>query len=170
MEYWTKLGEKSEIKILVTGGQANAGPPLGPALGPLGLNVMSVVNEINSKTADFPGMKVPVKIVADTETKTFEVEVGLPPTSALLLKAASIEKGSGSAAETYVGDLTKEQIVGVAKSKLQQSYATTIKSAVKEVLGTCVSMGITIEGKNPRETFSDVSEGNWDDILSKEDN
>ena len=87
-----------------------------------------------------------------------------------MLKAASIEKGSGSAAETYVGDLTKEQIVGVAKSKLQQSYATTIKSVVKEVLGTCVSMGITIEGKNPRETFSDVSEGNWDDILSKEDN
>ena len=164
------MGEKSEVNVLVTGGQASAGPPLGPALGPLGLNVMSVVNEINSKTSDFPGMKVPVKIIADTETKTFEVEIGLPPTSALLLKEGNLEKGSGSAAETFVGDFTKEQIVNVAKAKLQQSYATTIKSVVKEVLGTCVSMGFTIEGKNPRETFNDVSEGNWDDVLPKDDN
>ena len=75
------MGEKKSISALVSGGEANAGPPLGPAMGPMGVNVLQVVNTINEKTKDFPGMKVPVKVEVDTETKKFTVEVGIPPTA-----------------------------------------------------------------------------------------
>ena len=77
------MGDKKTISALVSGGEANAGPPLGPALGPMGVNVLQVVNTINEKTKDFPGMKVPVKVEVDAETKKFTVEVGIPPTAAL---------------------------------------------------------------------------------------
>ena len=75
------MGEKKSISALVSGGEASAGPPLGPALGPMGVNVLQVVNTINEKTKDFPGMKVPVKVEVDTETKKFTIEVGIPPHS-----------------------------------------------------------------------------------------
>ena len=74
------------IEVLVEGGKASAGPPLGPALGPLGVNVMQVVNAINEKTKHFDGMKVPVKVIVDPKTKGFEIEVGTPPVTALILK------------------------------------------------------------------------------------
>ena len=75
------MADMKSISALVTGGEASAGPPLGPALGPIGVNVLQVVNMINEKTKDFLGMKVPVKVEVDTETKKFTVEVGVPPTA-----------------------------------------------------------------------------------------
>jgi large subunit ribosomal protein L11 len=112
-------------------------------------------------------MRVPVKITVDTETKSFEVEVGTPTTSALLVKEAGIEKGSGNPKTNFVGNLTREQIVSIAKVKMGSSYASTLKSAVKEVLGSCVSMGIKVEDKDPRVVLKEVDSGGWDDILSK---
>ncbi|MFL6525106.1 MAG: 50S ribosomal protein L11, partial [Nitrososphaera sp.] len=88
------MGEKKSVSAIVSGGEANAVPPLGPAMGPMGVNVLQVVNTINEKTKDFPGMKVPVKVEVDTETKKFTVEVGIPPTAALVAKEAGITKGS----------------------------------------------------------------------------
>ena len=81
------------IEVLVEGGKASAGPPIGPALGPHGLNVVEVVNEINKLTKDFQGMKVPVKITIDPATKEFELRIGTPPASALIMEKASLEKG-----------------------------------------------------------------------------
>ena len=75
------MTEKKSVSALVTGGEASAGPPLGPALGPMGVNVLQVVNTINDKTKDFSGMKVPVKVEVDPGTKKFTVEVGVPPTA-----------------------------------------------------------------------------------------
>lgn len=86
------MGEKKSISALVSGGEASAGPPLGPSLGPMGLNVLQVVNTINEKTRDFPGMKVPVKVEVDTETKQFAVEVGIPPTVALSQKKGGLAR------------------------------------------------------------------------------
>ena len=83
------------VEVLVQGGKATPGPPLGPALGPLGLNLMQVVGEINKQTASFSGMDVPVKIIADMETKEFRIEVGTPPVTALVKKSLSISR-SGS--------------------------------------------------------------------------
>jgi len=156
------LGEKKVINALVTGGEASAGPPLGPALGPLGVNVLGIVNEINKLTGDFKGMRVPVKVEVDQETKQFAVTVGTPTTAALVVKEAAIAKGSGKPNLDFVGDLTIDKVVSIAKSKIAGSYAKTLRSAVKEVVGSCVSIGVKIEGKDAREFMGEINDGKWD--------
>ena len=156
------MGEKKIINVLVTGGEASAGPPLGPALGPLGVNVLGIVNEINKQTSDFKGMRVPVKVEVDTESKQFTITVGTPTTSALIAKESGIPKGSGKPNTDFAGDLTVDKVVSIAKSKMAGSYATTIRAAAKEVVGSCVSMGVKIEGKDAREFMAELNEGKWD--------
>ncbi|HET8720007.1 MAG TPA: 50S ribosomal protein L11 [Candidatus Nitrosotenuis sp.] len=156
------MSDTQSISALVTGGQASAGPPLGPALGPLGVNIMEVINAINSKTSDFEGMKVPITVSVNTKTKKWEVIIGIPSASALLLKEAGIQKGSGTSGATWVADIGVDSIVKVAKAKLESSYASSLKSVAKEVAGTCVSLGIKIEGKNPKEFTAEVNDGKWD--------
>jgi len=146
------------VEVLVTGGRATPGPPLGPAIGPLGLNVKKVVEEINKKTKEFEGLAVPVKIIVK-EDKSFEIEVGVPPVSALIKKELGIEKGAHKTKHEVVGNLTLEQVIKIAKMKRKQMLSYTLKSAVKEVLGTCVSMGITVEGKHPKEVIKEINEG-----------
>lgn len=160
--------EKKTIDALVSGGQATAGPPLGPALGPLGVNVLTIVNKINELTKDYAGMKVPVKIVVDPETKEFDVTVGTPTTSALIVSALKIQKGSGSPKEEKVGDLTMPQVVRLAKKKRPELLAKSLKLAAKEVLGSCVSMGVTVEGKDPREAQQEIDEGKYDSLFERE--
>jgi len=156
------MADTQSISALVTGGQASAGPPLGPALGPLGVNIMEIINTINERTSDFEGMKVPVTVSVNTKTKKWEVIVGIPSAAALILKEAGIQKGSGTTGATWVADIKVDSIVKVAKAKVESSYATSIKSVAKEVAGTCVSLGIKIEGKHPREFTADVNAGKWD--------
>ena len=163
------MGEKKTVEALVPGGQATAGPPLGPALGPLGVNVMAIVNKINELTKDFGGMKVPVKIIVDVDTKEFEVEVGTPTTSALIVKELGIEKGSGDPGKQKVGNLTIQQVIKIAKMKSSELLAKNLKKAAKEILGSCVSMGVTVEGKDPREVQREIDEGKYDEIFEKEE-
>jgi large subunit ribosomal protein L11 len=160
---------KKIVEALVAGGQATAGPPLGPALGPLGVNVLAIVNKINEVTKDYAGMKVPVKVIVDTETKEFEVTVGTPTASALIVSELKIEKGSGSPKAQKVGDLSMEQVVRIAKLKQAELLSTNTKAAVKEILGTCVSMGVTVEGKDPREVQKEIDEGKHDAALEKKE-
>ena len=161
------MAEKKIVELLVNGGQANAGPPLGPAIGPLGVNTMAVVTKINELTKDYAGMKVPVKVAVDVENKTFEVTVGTPTASALIVSELKIEKGSGTPNTEKVGDLTMEQVVRIAKVKHPQLLASTLKGATKEVLGTCVSMGVTVEGKDPREVQIEIDQGNYEELFNK---
>jgi len=156
------MGELQTISTLVTGGQASAGPPLGPALGPMGVNIMEVINSINEKTKDFEGMKVPVIVSVDPDTKKWEVEVGVPSAAALLLKEAGVQKGSGTSGTDWVGDIGIDSVVKVAKTKLDNSYATSLKSVTKSIVGTCVPLGIKIEGKTPKEITAEINEGKWD--------
>ncbi len=156
------MGEKKIINVLVTGGEASAGPPLGPALGPLGVNVLGIVNEINHQTSGFKGMRVPVKVEVDQETKQFVVSVGTPTTSALIAKESGIPKGSSKPNVEFTGELSMDKVVFIAKSKISGSYASTVRSAVKEVVGSCVSMGVKIEGKDAREFMEEIDEGKWD--------
>jgi len=159
---------KKVVEALVEGGQATAGPPLGPALGPLGVNVLAIVNKINEVTKDYAGMKVPVKITVTIETKEFEVAVGTPTASALIVSELKVGKGSGSPKTQKVGNLNMEQLVKIARMKQVELLAPNIKRAVKEILGTCVSMGVTVEGKDPKEVQKEVDEGKHDSILEKE--
>ena len=110
-------------------------------------------------------MKVPVKVEVDTETKKFTVEVGIPPTAALVAKEAGIAKGSGTSGTNYAGDLSMASAVKIAKMKIEGSYAKDLRGAVKEVIGSCVSMGVKVEGKPAKEVYAEISSGNHDALL-----
>lgn len=159
------MGEPQKISSLVTGGGASAGPPLGPALGPLGVNIMEVIKAINDKTNDFEGMKVPVTVLVDPDTKKWEIEVGIPSAAALILKEAGIQKGSGTSGTQWVGDVTIDAIAKIAKTKLEKSYSSSLKSVAKTIIGTCLALGIKIEGKTPKEITAEINEGKWDEKL-----
>jgi large subunit ribosomal protein L11 len=159
------MGEPQKISSLVTGGGASAGPPLGPALGPLGVNIMEIINAINDKTKDFEGMKVPVTVSVDPDTKKWDIEIGIPSSAALVLKEAGIQKGSGASGTEWVGDVTIDAIIKVANTKLEKSYATSLKSVAKSIIGTCLALGIKIEGKTPKEITVEINEGKWDEKL-----
>ena len=150
------------IDVLVDGGKATPGAPLGPLLGPLGVNIPQIVQVINEKTKAFDGMKVPVKLKIDPNTKDFEVTVGTPPTSALILKELGIEKGSGENTQVIAGDISIEQAKRVADMKKDSMLGKTQKERVLEVAGSCVSMGITIDGKEPKKAQADIKEGKYD--------
>jgi len=152
------------LEFLVTGGKATAGPPIGPALGPMGVNIGGVIALINEKTADMTGMDVPIKLTIDTDTKEFDVEVGTPPVSALIKKELGLEKGSGNPKLEKVGDAPIDTIIKVARVK--SDIGPTMHSAVKQVIGSCVSIGILVEGKDPREVIKEVDAGKFDDKIS----
>jgi large subunit ribosomal protein L11 len=162
------MPEPKSVSALVVGGEANAGPPLGPALGPLGVNVMAIVKQINEQTKEYTGMRVPVKVSVDTDTKQFTIEVGIPSAAALIIKESGAPKGSGTPKTAVAGNLTVDQLVRIAGVKKAQSYGTTIKSVAKEVAGSCVSMGVTIEGKPGKDFLSEVQDGKWDEALAEE--
>jgi large subunit ribosomal protein L11 len=159
------MGDKRSISALVSGGEASAGPPLGPALGPMGVNVLQVVNTINEKTKDFPGMKVPVKVDVDSETKQFTVTVGIPPTAALLIKEAGVNKGSGTAGTSYAGNISMESAVKIAKMKIDSSYSYDLRGGVKEIIGSCLSIGLTVEGKPAKQVYSNLSEVEYEEFF-----
>ncbi|MCU0637299.1 MAG: 50S ribosomal protein L11 [Methanothrix sp.] len=150
------------VEALVPGGKASAGPPLGPALGPLGVNVAQVVAKINELTQDLNGMQVPVKVIVKSRTE-FEVEVGTPPTSALIIKEIGIEKGSGD--KTIVGNLTMEQVIKIANIKRHGLLSKSMRHAAREIIGTAGSLGATIEGMPSKEAQLAVASGKYDEIL-----
>jgi len=150
-----------KLDVLVDGGKATPGPPLGPALGPMGVNVIQVVNAINEKTKAFMGMKVPVTLLVDSKTKSFEIKVGTPPVSALILKEIKLEKGSGSPKATKVGNLTVEQVQKISEMKKDSMLGKNKKSRFREVVGTCVSMGVTVDGKDPKQVMKDIDKGSY---------
>lgn len=151
---------KETIESLVEGGNASPGPPLGPALGPTGLNIGKVIAAINEKTKDYQGMKVPVKIIIDTDKKDFEIQVGSPPAASLLKKEAGIEKGTKDGKP--VANITFAQLLKVAKMKKDSMLAEDLKAAVKEVAGTCVTVGLTIDGLKPKELIAAINSGKYD--------
>lgn len=157
-----------KVEVLVDGGKATAAPPLGPALGPMGLNIGQVVSDINKRTASFHGMQVPVKILIDKETKKYEIHIGTPPASGLIKKEANIEKGSGKAKHEMVADILIEQAIKIAKMKETATLGKSLKEKVKEIVGTCQSMGILVEGKPAKETLRDIEAGKFDEEIRLE--
>jgi large subunit ribosomal protein L11 len=152
------------VEALVPGGKASAGPPLGPALGPLGVNVAQVVAKINEQTKDLNGMQVPVKIKVKSRTE-FEIEVGTPPTSALILKEMGVEKGTGD--KSTVGNLTIEQVVKIANIKRKSLLSKTLKNAAREVIGTAGSLGATVDGLSSKDAQLVVADGKYDELLGE---
>ena len=146
------------VEAMVDGGRASAGPPLGPALGPKGVNIGKVVAEINEKTKSFSGMKVPVKVLINDD-KSFEIKVGTPPMSALIKNELKLASGSSNAKSTKVGNLTIEQAIKIADMKKDDLLGATLVARVSEVAGNCVSVGVTIDGKDPKVFQKDLKAG-----------
>ena len=150
----------SEITIsgLIEGGKATGGPPFGPALGPLGVSINEIIADINKQTGSYAGIKVPVKVIVDTGTKQYKVEIGAPPTSALILKELGVQGGAKTKDE-IVGNLTLEQVKKIAKAKEAKIYGRSFAEKMKQVLGTCKSMGVKCENEDPRTIIARLGSG-----------
>lgn len=155
------------IEVLVPGGQANPGPPLGPELGPTPVDVQAVVSDINEQTAAFDGTEVPVTVSYEDDG-SFEIEVGVPPTAALIKDELDFETGSGRPESEFVADISIEQLKQIAEQKQSDLLAYDTKNAAKEIAGTCVSLGVTVEGENARTFKEQIDAGEYDDYLSEE--
>jgi large subunit ribosomal protein L11 len=163
------MGDKTTISTLVEGGSASAGPPLGPELGPLPVDIGEVVAEINEKTSEFSGQEVPVDVEVDEETGQFSIEVGKPPAAGLIKDELGIESGAAEPNREKVGDLSLEQIAKVARMKASDLVAKDLRGAIKEIAGTAQSMGVRVDGKDAYDFQQDVDEGKYDDKIEAEE-
>jgi len=156
------------VEALIEGGKETAAQPLGPALCPLVVNIGQIIADINKKTSSFKGMQVPVKIIIDENTKEYKIVIGTPPCSSLIIKEAGIEKGSSNPKTDNVADLKIEQIIKIAKMKQSSLLGKTLKEKIKEIVGTCRSMGILVEGKPSVDAIKEINEGKFDKEIKEE--
>ena len=136
------------IKVMVRGGQANPAPPVGPALGAKGVNIMEFCKRFNAKTADSMGKMLPV-VITVFKDKSFEFVIKTPPAAAQLLEAAKVKSGSPESNRKKVGSVTWDQVRAIAENKMPDLNAFTVESAMKMVAGTARSMGVKVKGKAP---------------------
>ncbi len=136
------------LKLQIRGGAANPSPPVGPALGAAGVNIMEFCKQFNARTQDKPGKVVPV-VVSVYADKSFEFVVKTPPAAAQLLEAAKVKKGSGEPNRTKVASVTWDQIRKIAEDKMIDLNAFTVESAMKMIAGTARSMGLNVKGQSP---------------------
>jgi large subunit ribosomal protein L11 len=161
------MAKEQVVEAMVEGGKATAAPPLGPALGPTGLNIGKVIADINTKTAAFKGMQVPIKITVNPADKSYTITVGLPPVSALIKKEGNLEKGAANPSE-FIANLYIEQVIKIAKMKSDNLLGKDLKAKVKEVLGSCDSMGVMVEGKRAREAVRAIDAGEFAEEIKAE--
>jgi large subunit ribosomal protein L11 len=150
------------FNFIVNGGQASGGPPIGPALGPLGVNIMAIVNKINEETSDYNGVPVPVDVTIDTDTKEFIVKVGMLSTFALITQTLGVSKGSSTPNSDFIGDLSFDQVVDITRRKREGLFSASMKSAIKEIVGSCQSMGVTVEGQLAKVVQDMIAAGDFD--------
>jgi len=136
--------EVAKIKLQIPAGAANPSPPVGPALGQHGLNIMAFCKEFNARTQDQKGMIIPVIITAYAD-RSFTFVTKTPPAPVLILKAAKLEKGSGEPNRNKVGSLTMQQVEDIAKTKMPDLTAKDLDAAKRSIMGTARSMGIEIK-------------------------
>jgi large subunit ribosomal protein L11 len=136
------------LKLQIRGGAANPSPPVGPALGAAGVNIMEFCKQFNSRTQDKPGKVVPV-VISVFADKSFAFVIKTPPAAAQLLEAAKVKKGSSEPNRSKVASVTWDQVRKIAEDKMQDLNAFTIESAMKMVAGTARSMGLNVKGQSP---------------------
>lgn len=151
-----------EIKLVVNGGEMKPGPTLSQKIGPLGLNLGKLIADVNKATAEFKGMKIPIILDIDTKTKNIKVITLTPAVSELLKKEVKTEKGSGVPNKLKIGNVPIEIIIKIAKIKQKDMLVNSLKEAVISVLGTAKSVGLLVEGEDPREIIKEVKEGKYD--------
>ncbi|MEK6908569.1 MAG: 50S ribosomal protein L11 [Nanoarchaeota archaeon] len=155
------------IKLIVDGGAMKPGPTIAQQLGPKGINIGKVIDDINKATTNFKGVKVPVELDVNEKSKTYEIKVFSPPVAELLKKELGLEKGSGEAGKIKIANAGIENVINIAQTKLPNMLARDLKNAVKLVLGSCVSLGILVENKSPVEVIAEVNSGKYDQEISQ---
>ncbi|NCN87111.1 50S ribosomal protein L11 [archaeon] len=153
------------VKLMVDGGAMKPGPAVSQKLGPAGVNINEVIAKVNEATKNFKGMQVPVEITVDSKAKTFEVEVFSPPISGLIKKEAGIQTGSGNQGKIKVANMSIEQIINVAQTKMPNLLCKDLKAAVKITVGSCASLGILVESKSAPEVETDIDSGMYDEQI-----
>jgi len=166
------MSDVEVIELLVEGGKAAPGPSTAPKLSALKLNVGEIFAKINQLTKQFEGMDVPVKIIVDKQTRKYEIEVGLPPTSSLLKKEAGIDvakitKEDKEKGKKWVGNITFEKVLKVTKLKEKELEGKDLKAKVKQVLGTCLSLHLLVDNKDPRDVIKEIDKGTYDNYFEK---
>ncbi len=156
------------VKLIVEGGDMKPGPAVAQQLGPLGINLGKVISDVNSSTSGFKGTKVPVEIDVDPKTKSYKIKVFSPPVAELIKKELGLEKGSGDAGKYKVGNIAIERIINLAKTKSSSLLAKNLKSAVKLIVGTCVSLGVLIDNKSAKEIEKDIDSGKYEKEILEE--
>lgn len=164
------MGRKEVLDLLIEGGKAAPGPATAPRLSALKVNIQEIFKQVNDKTKSYAGMQVPVKLSIDADTKEFEIAVGTPPVSALIKKEIGVELAKITEEEktkgkTSVGDIKMDQIVKIAKMKIDSLLVKDLKTAAKVVVGTCASMPMTVEGKKAKEAAKEIDEGKYDQFF-----
>jgi large subunit ribosomal protein L11 len=164
------MARKETLDLLIEGGKAAPGANSAPKLSALKMNVGEIFKQINEKTKAYAGMQVPVKVEMNPDDKTFEIKVGTPPVSSLVkkeigLELAKLTEEEKTAGKKSLGDIKMEQIVKVAKMKQPALFCKTLKACVKQVVGTCASMPITVEGKKAIEVIKEIDEGKYDSLI-----
>ena len=155
------------VRVRVKGGEASSAPPLGPAINQYGLDVAEVVRKINEATKDYKGLEVTVEVLVNPDTKEYKIRVKSPTTTSLLLKFAGASEPSGDPAHKKVGDIKFEDVIKVALLKRKDLNAKSLKAAVKTILSSAATIGLTVEGKEPKQVVKEVTEGKYDSILFK---
>jgi len=156
------------IKLLIDGGNMKPGPAIAQQLGPIGINMGQVISKVNEATKEFKGMKVPVKLDVNEKTKDFTVETSSPPTSELVKKELSLEKGTADHVNIKVGNASIEDIIKITKIKYSNMLEKDFKTAVKSILGTCASIGILVENQNPNELIHKIDTGRFEEEINKQ--
>jgi len=157
-----------KVKLIVDGGNMKPGPAVSQQLGPMGINLGKVIEDVNKETSGFKGTKVPVELDIDPKTKTYTIEVFSPPMAELIKKELKIEKASGEAGKTKAGNIAFETLLSIAKTKLASLPAKDLRAAIKMAIGSCVSLGVLIDSKEPKLVNQEVDEGIYDNTIKDE--
>lgn len=157
-----------KVKLIVEGGSMKPGPAVAQQLGPMGINMGKVITDVNEATKGYKGIKVPVELDVNAKTKTYTIAVFSPPVAEMIKKELGIEKGSGLAGKSYVGNIAFERVLSVAKSKQADLLSRDLKAAVKLVVGTCYALGVLIDSKTPKEITGMINSGEFDSAIKSE--
>ena len=157
-----------QVKLIVEGGKMAPGPAVAQQLGPMGINLGKVISDVNDATKGFAGMKVPVEIDVDSKTKGYKIKVFSPPVAELIKKEIAAEKGSSEPGKFKVGNISFERIVSIAKTKMPNLLAKDLRSGIKLIVGTCVSLGVLIDNKEAKEIERDIESGVYDKEIKNE--
>ncbi len=157
-----------QVKLIVDGGKMAPGPAVAQQIGPMGINLGKVISDVNEATKSFAGMKVPVELDVDPKTKTYKITVSSPPVAELIKKEIAAEKGSGEPGKYKVGNIPFERIVSIAKTKLPNLLAKDLRSGIRLVVGTCVSLGVLIDNKTAKEVEKDIESGVYNNEIKNE--